>query len=274
MFLLNEYESWSRIIFDKLNGWRVMLFKMLPNLVIAIIILVVTHFVARLLRKITYRLVHGIAHSAALSSLFSSMAYICVMFIGLFMALQVLQLEKTVSSLLAGAGIIGLALGFAFQDLTANFISGIYIGLKKPFDVGHIIETNGFIGHVEDIQLRSTILRTFDGLYLNIPNKEIFQKPIINHTLSTHAKIEINVVVPLAKNDPDKIIDLLQNALKDETRLSGEKPPEVVFTDIEGGNLKLQINLWTNHPAIAATRLLRHDVVTKVTKVLKENDLL
>lgn len=274
MFLANEYVSWTHIILDKLNKWLVSFVRMLPNFVIAVLVLVVFFFAARLVRKITYKIVHGLAHAEALSSLFSSIAYMLVLFVGLFMALQVLQLEKTVSSLLAGAGIIGLALGFAFQDLTANFISGIFIGLRKPFEVGHIIETNGFVGNVEDIQLRSTILRTFDGLYLNIPNKEIFQKPIINHTLSTNRKIEINLVVPLAKNDPATVITLIQDAIKGEAHLSAQKAPQVVFTDIDGTNLKLQINIWTDQPSVEALRQLRHDVVMKVTAVLKGKELL
>lgn len=274
MFLANEYVSWTQIIFDKLNGWLVTFVRMLPNFAIAIVVLVAFFFLARLIRKLTYKIVHGIAHAEAISSLFSSIVYMLVLFAGLFMALQVLQLEKTVSSLLAGAGIIGLALGFAFQDLTANFISGIFIGLRKPFEVGHIIETNGFVGNVEDIQLRSTIMRTFDGLYLNIPNKEIFQKPIINHTLSTNRKIEINLVVPLAKNDPGTVISLIQDAIKGEAHLSKEKAPQVVFTDIDGTNLKLQINIWTDQPSVEALRKLRHDVVVKVTEVLKGKELL
>lgn len=274
MFLANEYVSWTHIIFDKLNGWLVTFVRMLPNFAIAIVVLVAFFFLARLIRKLTYKIVHSIAHAEAISSLFSSIVYMLVLFVGLFMALQVLQLEKTVSSLLAGAGIIGLALGFAFQDLTANFISGIFIGLRKPFEVGHIIETNGFVGNVEDIQLRSTIMRTFDGLYLNIPNKEIFQKPIINHTLSTNRKIEINLVVPLAKNDPGTVISLIQDAIKGEAHLSKDKAPQVVFTDIDGANLKLQINIWTDQPSVEDLRKLRHDVVVKVTAVLKGKELL
>lgn len=272
--MMDVYVSSAQLIIDKLSGWWVMLIKMLPNIVIAVLCLVAAFFIARLVRKFTYKIVHGISHSAALSSLFSSITYMLVFLIGLFMALQVLQLEKTVSSLLAGAGIIGLALGFAFQDLTANFISGIYIGLRKPFEVGHIIETNGFIGNVEDIQLRSTIMRTFDGLYLNIPNKEIFQKPIINHTLSTNRKIILNVVVPLQKNDPQKVIQDLQDAIRDDANLSKEKPPQVVFTDIDGTNLKVQINIWAQDSSVEAIRQVRHDAVMKVTNVLKSAELL
>src|SRR5690606_28863708 len=126
-------------------------------------------------KKLVYNIVFRLSDTPALSGLLSSIGYLAIFFVGISIALDVLQLDKAVSSLLAGAGIIGLALGFAFQDLTANFISGIYITFRRPFEVGHQVETNGFTGTVENIELRSTTLRTIDGLHVIIPNKDIFQ---------------------------------------------------------------------------------------------------
>ena len=80
--------------------------------------------------------------------------------VGVFVALGVVGLDKTVTSLLAGAGIIGLALAFAFQDLAANFLSGVAISVRHPFRIADIIETNDFLGTVKAINLRSTELLT------------------------------------------------------------------------------------------------------------------
>ncbi|WP_439556631.1 mechanosensitive ion channel domain-containing protein, partial [Dyadobacter sp.] len=86
----------------------------------------------------------------------------------------VLGLDKTVTSLLAGAGVLALALGFAFQDLTTNFISGAFIAIQRPIKVGDIIETNGFTGKVLSIGLRSVKLDNFAGQHVELPSKDIF----------------------------------------------------------------------------------------------------
>ena len=92
--------------------------------------------------------------------LVKTVIYVLILGIGLFAALSVLNLDGTVTSLLAGAGIIGLALGFAFQDIAANFISGVLLSTRHPFGIGDIIETNDFFGTVQKLNLRNTIILT------------------------------------------------------------------------------------------------------------------
>src|SRR5882757_5027826 len=188
--------KWIHILEDKLQNWLVGFIKLLPNLGLAIIVFTIFFFAAKYFKRLSNKLLLKISNKPAISGLFSSIFYIVILFIGLFVSLDLLHLEKTISSLLAGAGIIGLALGFAFQDLTSNFISGVFIIFRKPFDVGHIVETNGFIGTIEDIQLRSTVIRTSQGLHIMLPNKEIFQKAITNYSLSNERRIDISLTLP------------------------------------------------------------------------------
>ncbi|MBS1565778.1 MAG: mechanosensitive ion channel [Bacteroidetes bacterium] len=239
-------EHWFDIIRKKLEAWLVGFIKLLPNLVLAIIVFIVFFFVAKLLRKVINRLLLRLSGKPAVSGLFSSIFYIIILFVGLFVSLELLHLEKTISSLLAGAGIIGLALGFAFQDLTANFISGVFIIFRKPFDVGNIIETNGFIGTVEEIQLRSTTIRTFQGLHIMLPNKEIFQKPITNYSLSGDRRIDIGLTLP-AKTNINELEAKIKKALADMPETDNNKEQEILFTDYTGDNMKLEIRCWIDN---------------------------
>lgn len=129
--MLSVMEKWFVLIQEKLARWLEAFIKMLPNLLLAILIFTAFFFLAKFLRKVIYNLLLKISHKPTISGLFSSIFFIIILFVGLFISLQLLHLDKTISSLLAGAGIIGLALGFAFQDLTANFISGVFIIFKK-----------------------------------------------------------------------------------------------------------------------------------------------
>lgn len=239
-------EKWIDLIKQKLTSWLVGFIKLLPNLVVATLVFILFFFVAKFLRRIVYRLLLKISGKPSISGLFSSIFYIILLFIGLFVSLQLLHLEKTVSSLLAGAGIIGLALGFAFQDLTANFISGVFIIFRKPFDVGNIIDTNGFIGVVEEIQLRSTTIRTFQGLHIMLPNKDIFQKPITNYSLSGDRRVDISLTLP-GKTKPAEVEPTIRKALAGIAKTSDGREPEILFTDYNGDTLKLEVHCWIDN---------------------------
>jgi small conductance mechanosensitive channel len=266
--------NYADLIWDKLQRWTTAIIKMLPNMAVAVLVVVAFFLLARLVKMLVYKFVLKISHTPALSGLVSNLFSVIVTLIGFFVALDVLQLEKAVTSLLAGAGIIGLALGFAFQDLTANFISGIFITVKRPFEVGHQIETNGFIGYVEEIQLRSTLLRTMDGLHVIIPNKEIFQKPIINHSLTPERRAEISFNVPVANESTLEIKKLVDDALKGMDKLATDKSPQIYFNGIDGTNLKVTVTVWIQNEDLRDFESTKNEIFIRITNVLKNNKLI
>ncbi|MGX5819198.1 mechanosensitive ion channel family protein [Chitinophaga lutea] len=264
--------EWTKIIFDKLHRWLEAIIRMLPNIALAALIMAIFYLLARLLRKVTYRIACRISDKPVISGLISGTINFIILAVGFFMALEVLKLDKAVTSLLAGAGIIGLTLGFAFQDLTANFISGIYITFRKPLDVGHVIETNGFTGTVSDIKFRSTTMRTHDGLHIIIPNKDIFQKPIINHSLSDQRKIELNILLPFNKQPPP-VLEEMTEVVRQAIPVS-ERDPEVWFVNIEGTNLKLMVTAWVDNNTAESYNEARHRLIMAVLDALRGKQLL
>jgi len=238
-------EKWIELIKNKLELWLEIFIKMLPNLVLAVLIFIAFFFVARLLRNLIYKLLLKVSHKPAISGLFSSIFFIITLLVGLFISLQLLHLEKTIASLLAGAGIIGLALGFAFQDLTANFISGVFIIFRKPFDVGNIIDTNGFQGIVEEIQLRSTTIRTFQGLHITLPNKEIFQKPITNYSQSGKRRVDVVLTLP-GKSNIQAVEQQIKDTLSGIPEVKDDKV-QILFTDFNGDTVKMEVHCWIDN---------------------------
>ncbi|MET3877648.1 mechanosensitive ion channel family protein [Chitinophaga sp. OAE865] len=268
-----QFTSYSELIFDKLHNWLIAAVKMTPNLVLAVIIFTLFLLLARLTRKLSYGFSRKLSESSAISGLVSSLFYGLFLLLGLFISLNILRLDKAVTSLLAGAGIIGLALGFAFQDLTANFISGIFITFKKPFDVGHVIETNGFTGTVDAIQLRSTTMITADGLHVIIPNKEIFQKPIINHSLTPLRRIALTFTIPLSDKltEAEKMMTDIVMGMKD---VVPDKPKTVWYSGIEGAAVKVALSCWVSNKSDDAYERITHELITKVTTSLKTAGLM
>src|SRR5690242_18599730 len=123
-------------LYDKLSSWVQYFILMLPNLLVAIFIFILFYAAGRLVRKGLNKPLQRFSHSQALVGLMLNLVFTGFVATGIFIALSILQLDKAVTSLLAGAGIIGLALGFAFQDIAANFVSGILMAVRKPIKLG------------------------------------------------------------------------------------------------------------------------------------------
>jgi len=256
-------EKWIDLITSKLISWATGFFKLIPNIVLAALVFVFFFFAAKYLRRIFNKLLLRLSNQPSISGLFSSILYIFILFVGLFVALDLLHLEKTISSLLAGAGIIGLALGFAFQDLTANFISGVFIIFRKPFEVGNIVDTNGFIGTIEEIQLRSTTIRTFQGLHIMLPNKDIFQKPITNYSRSEERRVDISLDLP-SNTNVDEIENAIHKNLTDIPKINSDKKIEIFYTDYTGDKLKLEVRCWVNNTEPKNFTDLRDKIIKKI----------
>jgi small-conductance mechanosensitive channel len=229
-------------------------------------------FIARWLRNLTQRITLRLSKSESISGLTSAIISSIVWIVGFMVALNILKLDKAVTSLLAGVGIIGLALGFAFQDLTANFISGAFIAFKRPFDVGHTVETNGFLGTIENIRLRATTMKTMAGLHVTIPNKDIFQKPIINYTLTDARRIELEFMI-LNKGDLASIQKTLIAALKSNSKLF-VREPEVYYSVIEDPKVKVYISIWTKSIEPDQYLEAKDEVIKTIVKTLKEQQVL
>ena len=155
----------------KLMSWVQDGLLILPNLVIAILVLIVCWVCARIVSALVQRLVARLGPNRDVVRLLGFLAYGTLIAGGVFVALGVLHLDKTVTSLLTGVGILGLTLGFALQDVASNLMAGLLIELHHPFRVNDVIETNDFVGRVSRITLRDTEIDQLDGQVVVVPTK-------------------------------------------------------------------------------------------------------
>ncbi len=259
-------------IVEKVESWFEAMTSMLPNLVVALLVIFFFYFIARLARNIANKGLGRFSDRSALNNLFSTTVYVGVIASGLMIALSILDLDKTVSSLLAGAGIIGLALGFAFQDIAANYMSGIIMALSKPIVVGDIIETNGHMGTVEKINLRTTIIRTFQGLHVIIPNKEVFQNDLTNYTKTNERRIDLACGVSYG-DDLEKVREVAENAIKQQPFLMEGKDIDLFFTSFGDSSINFSIRFWIEYPDQPGFMTARSEAIIAIKKAFDENDI-
>lgn len=267
-----EINEAYNLVADKLETWIDTFIQMLPNLVVALIVLIVFYVVGKLIRNAIGRLLQRVTDNKTIVNLLETIVGVMIIGVGVFIALSILQLDGAVTSLLAGAGIIGLALGFAFQDIASNFISGIILSIRHPFGIGDIIDTNGFYGRVEKLNLRNTILRTPQGQVIYIPNKKVFENPLQNFTKTGERRIDLACGVSYG-DDLEKAKKVAIEAIKSLENYNDEKGIDFYYEEFGGSSINFKILFWVNfrnHPDYWSAR---SDAIIAINKHFDKHDI-
>lgn len=264
-------EAYNKLI-DKLEGWYEGFIVMLPNLGVAILIIILTIFISRGVRKLFLKVINRFSDNIAVNKLLATLTTVVVFTIGFFVALGVLELDKTVTSLLAGAGVVGLAIGLAFQEPILNVLSGIIMSVREPFNIGDIIKTNGYFGTIEKISLRSTRIKKFTGEDVIIPNKMVVQNPIENYTLTQFRRVSINCGVGY-EDDLNKVEQVAIEAIKDNIPCDDSKPIELYFNEFGDSSINFELRFWLNMAEQKNYLLNRSKAIVVLKKYFDENDI-
>jgi small-conductance mechanosensitive channel len=268
-----EISDAYELITGKVETWLETFLQMLPNLAVALLILIVFYVIGKLVRKAINKLLHQVTENKTIINLLETVVGVIVVGIGVFIALSILQLDKAVTSLLAGAGVIGLALGFAFQDIASNFISGVILSIRHPFGIGDIIETNDFYGTVEKMNLRNTIIRTPRGQVVYIPNKSVFDSPLQNYTSSGERRIDLSCGVSYG-DDLEKAKEIAIEAVQSMDNYDASKGIEFYYDEFGGSSINFKIRFWVNFQKNPDYWSARSDAIIAITKAFDENDIM
>ena len=268
-----EINDAYNLVTDKLENWIDTLIQMLPNLALALIVLIVFYVVGKMIRNAIGRLLSKATDNRTIINLMETIVGVLIVGIGVFIALSILNLDGAVTSLLAGAGIIGLALGFAFQDIASNFISGIILSIRHPFGIGDIIETNGFYGTVQKMNLRNTIIHTPTGQIVYIPNKSVFESPLENFTSTGERRIDLSCGVSYG-DDLEKAKEVAIEAVKGLRNYNADKGIEFYYDEFGGSSINFKIRFWVDFQSNPDYWSARSDAIIALTKAFDENDIM
>ncbi len=235
-------------ILAKLLQWWNEGAAMVPNLVLALVIVGLTWLAARWVGKVMQRALDRTHFQPQIIGLFVSLTKLAVWGAGLVLALNTLHLSKAVATAIAGVGVIGLALGFAFQDIAANFMSGIIMAVRQPFAVGDVIETNGFVGTVTELGMRATMIRRFTGEVVMIPNRKVFSEPLTNVSAAKQRRVDLEVGVSY-NDDLAEAERLVRTAVEGVADRDGSRPVEVFFKGFGASSIDLDVRFWVDYGA-------------------------
>lgn len=269
---MTELEEALSLLIKKLEIWMKQLILMLPNLFIALILLLVTFYVARQMRRFAEKLLPRISHSAALNNLFATMVQTGTLLLGIFFALNILKLDKTVTTMLAGVGIIGLALGFAFQDIAANFISGVIIAVRKPFGVGDVIETNDYFGTIERINMRTIDLRRVTGELVKVPNRKVFESVMVNFTHYGIRRIDLKMGVSYAE-DLERVQKIVKEAVTGIKGMIENREVDVLYDEFGDSSINFLVRFWIQYKRQTDYVHAKSEAIIKIKKAFDAGNI-
>ena len=204
----------TELILYQLESWYETLVANLPNLAVAIIVLIVTYFISKWVSRGVQNLVSSRVNQVSVGKLIGKVSAAIVIIGGIFIALNVMELNDTVQAIIAGAGVSGLVIGLALQGTLSNTLSGVHLSFRKMVSVGNWVETNGYEGEIISIDLNKFILREADNNTVIIPNKMIMDNPLKNYGLTKTMRVIINCGVGY-ESDLEHVREVAKQAIVD-----------------------------------------------------------
>ena len=261
------------LVVGKIEEWARTLIEMLPNFVVAILAMILFYVLARVARKLVDKGLKRLSTGNAVSNLMANVVYFTVIIAGLFVALGILKLDKTVTSLLAGVGIAGLALGFAFQDTIANLVSGIIIAFRRPYDVGDIIESNDYFGKVIRVNLRTTDIQLLQGPIVLIPNKMAVQNPVTNYSEYGWRRVDLQVGVSYAE-DLEEVKRVTLEAVGQVEGLVKSRDVTLFYDEFGDSSINFNVRFWIEYGNRNADYLrAKSEAIMRIRSAYQENGI-
>lgn len=253
----------SDLILGKLSQWLEIFLSHLPNLAVSLIVLAAFVYLARFVRRLVRMAMDEISEYAAVNRLVGTLSSVAIWAAGVFIALSILDLSGFVATLLAGVGIIGLALSFAFQGVATNFIASVVLSVRHPFTEGDRVETNGHTGTVEELNLLSTILRTPTGQKVVVPNKEVFENPLTNYSDRDTRRVDVQCGVSF-NDDLQATKETALEAVETVDGLVSDRGVDFFYEEFGGSSINFVVRFWIDSSAQGSFLQARSDAVEAI----------
>lgn len=168
-----------------------------------------------------------------------------VFLLGTYVVLRVSGLTQLALTVVGGTGLIGLAIGIAFRDITENFLASIVLSMQRPFETGDLLEVSGVTGYVQQLNVRTTILMTLDGNLVQIPNATIYKSNLRNFTTNSNRREDF--VVGIGYDDSiNDAQELARKVLEDHPAVLNDPEPSVLADSLGKATINLRVYFWLN----------------------------
>jgi small-conductance mechanosensitive channel len=217
--------------------------EFVPRLIAALVVfaasLILSGLVARWVRRVAGKRIADPEPCLLLSRL----ARWAVIIAGTLLSLDLVNFDVT--GFVAGLGIAGLTVGFALQDIARNFVAGVLLLVRQPISIGDAVEVQGYTGTVLTINTRDTVIKTWDGETVILPNIEVFGSAIINYSELPYRRRTVRIGLGYGQ-DVQQATHTLLEAIRDVAGVAADPPVTVHAEELGDSALTLAVRFWLN----------------------------
>jgi small conductance mechanosensitive channel len=264
-------EAWQ-LLAEKLIGWGEGLVLLLPNFVVALLLMVVVIIVSRFMRNVVRRILNQFISNIPIINFITSVVNFALLLLGFVLILSVLELDKAVTSVLAGAGVVGLAIGLAFQNPIRNTVSGFIMSYRDFYRTGDWVETNGYYGFIEKIGIRVTHLHLTSGELVVLPNDIIVTNSFKNISINGSRAVVIKIGVSYG-DDLEKVEEVVRTTIEQYVEHIESKIPEVYFQEYGDSSINFMVRFWIDQVAEKHYLKVKSDAIKAIKKAFDQNDI-
>jgi small conductance mechanosensitive channel len=255
---------------DIINGWGESFNERLPNIIAAAVLFVLMLAVAFFIRKVV-KTSFSRQKRDDLGLLLSDFVFWGLMLFSALLTVTIIFPSIKPVDMFASLGIGSLVIGFAFKDILQNWFSGLLILLRMPFRRGDQVKIGDAEGTVARIEPRATIIRTYDGRDLVIPNTTVYTSLIEVNTSQELRRTEIDFTVGYAY-DIRKMTTIIQNALEQVEEILQDPPPQILCWELGSTSLAMKVRWWINSERSAEV-VSRSRAVQAMKEAFDANDI-
>lgn len=254
-------------IVDSANEILVGFVERIPHFVASIIVILIFWFLSIIFKKIVYKLLGSRSRHQNLVKVFQRVGGALIIFIGFMIAMVIAVPGFTPAKLIGALGIGSVAIGFAFKDIFQNLLSGILLLISEPFRIGDQIVSGDYEGTVEDIKIRATTIRTYDGRQVVIPNSDLYTSALTVNTAYKQRRLQVAVGIGYEDDIEAAKAEIIQ-ALDKVESVSTHAKPSVIATGFGGSSIDLMVR-WFIEDGTQANKVASiHQVIVEIKKAL------
>lgn len=254
-------------IIDSANGILIGFVERIPYFVASIIVILIFWFLSTVFKKIVFKILGSRSRHQNLVKVFQRIGGALIIFIGFMIAMVIAVPGFTPAKLIGALGIGSVAIGFAFKDIFQNLLSGILLLISEPFRIGDQIVSGDYEGTVEDIKIRATTIKTYDGRQVVIPNSDLYTSALTVNTAYKQRRLQVAVGIGYEDDIEAAKAEILQALDKADT-VSTKATPSVIATGFGGSSIDLVVR-WFIEDGTQANKVASiHQVIVEIKTAL------
>ncbi len=245
--------------------------KVLPSLLSAVIMLFLTKYAVQITSDIVNRVSQRTVESTSLQLLLDQACRVSIWTIGILLACVIAFPGFELGDIVATLGVGSIAVGFAFQDIFKNFLAGIILLVEEPFRIGDEIAIDNYIGKVEDINIRTTEIRTYQGEKVLLPNSTVFTDAVKVVTAFNYRRTDLAVGVDYNTPLP-QARKLLYETITNVSGVINDPTPEIDLVNFGDSSIDFVVRYWSSSPQ-KQLRTVQTKAIIAIKKALDEADI-